>query len=373
MTASNTAVDPIPYSKPSNARLPMIDVAKGFGILLIVLGHNRIFSSHYGDAANFLAAFRLPFFFFISGVIFSAAKHGVGTVALRRADAWLKPYVIALLLGGIAKVVLGKETLESVFLGIFYGTGFTLGWNVLWFLPHLWLLYVCVTILVKHGGELIDNAAKKTFMLALFLCAGYFVMDSFDTVTNNPACRRILEVDPELLHCGLPFSADVLLLSATYFLLGHFLSTPAKAFRIQPFWMCLAILLSLGLNATYGYRIDFNMRRYDDLLISTLQALAGIYMMLCVCTLIARVPKVRELFSYIGRGSLMILLCHAQIQYPLVERLQQFVPPLAAGIIGFATCTATSLLIWEICKRSKILARLFLPLKWPKRREPAVA
>ncbi|GGC17297.1 hypothetical protein GCM10007205_27860 [Oxalicibacterium flavum] len=367
MTASTITTFEHTAHAPPRGRLPMIDVAKGVGILLIVLGHNRIFSSHYGDAANFLAAFRLPFFFFISGVIFSAANRSVGTIALMRADAWLKPYVMALLVGGLLKVVAGKETVESVLLGIFYGTGFTLGWNVLWFLPHLWLLYVSVAVLVRHGNALIKTPLRKGLLLLFFLCAGFFLMDSFDTVATNPACRRIMEVDPELLHCGLPFSADVLLLSATYFLLGHFLSTPAKAFRLNIAGMLLAIAVSLYLNMQYGFRIDFNMRRYDSLLISTVQALAGIYMMLCLCTLLARVPRVREMLCYIGRGSLMILICHAQIQFPLVAMLQNRVPPLMAGIIGFVACVSASLLIWEICKRNRLLSRLFLPLQWKKK------
>ncbi|MDQ7969961.1 MAG: acyltransferase family protein [Oxalicibacterium faecigallinarum] len=367
MTASTLSAITHPPQTKTRSRLPMIDVAKGVGILLIVLGHNRIFSSHYGDAANFLAAFRLPFFFFISGVIFSAANRSIGNVALVRADAWLKPYAMALLIGGMLKLIVGKETVESVLLGIFYGTGFTLGWNVLWFLPHLWLLYVSVSILVKYGQELIDSWPKKIGLLLTFLCLGFYVMGSFDTVADNPACDRIMAVDPELLHCGLPFSADVLLLSATYFLLGHFLATPARTFRFNVIGMAIAIAVSLMLNAQYGFRIDFNMRRYDSLLISTVQALAGIYMMLCVCTLLARIPKVQALLSYIGRGSLMILICHAQIQFPLVAALQNHVPPLLAGTIAFVSCTAISLMLWEICKRNALLSTLFLPLNWKKK------
>ena len=54
-------------------RLATIDIAKGLGILLIVLGHNRIFSIYEINLANFLGSFRLPFFFFIFGVTFSIA------------------------------------------------------------------------------------------------------------------------------------------------------------------------------------------------------------------------------------------------------------------------------------------------------------
>ncbi|WP_293775458.1 acyltransferase family protein [uncultured Oxalicibacterium sp.] len=352
---------------PPQPRLPMIDVAKGIGILLIVLGHNRIFTSHYEDAANFLAAFRLPFFFFISGVIFSVGRRDIGTIAWRRADAWLKPYVMVLLLGGLLKWLMGKESVESVLLGIFYGTGFTLGWNVLWFLPHLWLLYVSVAILVKHGQSLIDQPIKKSAVLLLLLGIGYYVMNAFDTVRDNPACERIMHVEPMLLHCGLPFSADVLLLSASYFLLGHFLSTPAKNFRIHPIVMTIAFVVAILLNMQYGFRIDFNMRRYDSLFISTIQALAGIYLMLCICTLLAQVMHLRKMLSYIGKGSLMILLFHAQIQFPLVAALQPHLPAILAGLIAFIACTGIALAIWEVCKRSRLLSALLLPLDWKKK------
>jgi len=52
------------------SRLAMIDIAKGLGILLIVLGHNRIFAAGESSLANLLGSFRLPFFFFISGAPF---------------------------------------------------------------------------------------------------------------------------------------------------------------------------------------------------------------------------------------------------------------------------------------------------------------
>src|SRR5947209_3080885 len=82
-------------------RLAMIDIAKGLGILLIVLGHNQTFAIHQGNWVGFLSSFRLPFFFFMSGVTFSVAGQSWTNVAVSRVDAWLKPFAVVTILSGL--------------------------------------------------------------------------------------------------------------------------------------------------------------------------------------------------------------------------------------------------------------------------------
>ena len=62
------------------ARFPTIDIAKGIGILLIVLGHDAGFGRYFPQFADFLGGIRMPFFFFISGVTFHLV--GVGSWTL---------------------------------------------------------------------------------------------------------------------------------------------------------------------------------------------------------------------------------------------------------------------------------------------------
>jgi len=351
-------------------RLAMIDIAKGLGILLIVLGHNRIFAAGESSLANLLGSFRLPFFFFISGVTFSIAHRTLQTVAVERADAWLKPFAVAAIIAGGLKILVGKATIESVLLGIFFGTGFTLVWTAIWFLPHLWLLYFSTAALLIYGQRWVDTWPKRILLLVALVTAGYFLMGSFHTALENPSCKLKTQFDWSVFDCGLPFSADLLLLTACFFLLGNFLTVRVRAFAPNAALMVLCFSLLLLLHLSFGYRIDFNMRRYDDLLVSTVQALSGIYIMLCVCSMLVRSDWATRIFTYFGRGSLFILLFHMPIQYRVTDTLVLHMQNhWVVALIGFVVAVALPLLLWELTKRSRMLSLLFLPLN----RRPATS
>jgi fucose 4-O-acetylase-like acetyltransferase len=347
-----------------NPRLAMIDIAKGLGILLIVLGHNQSFAIHQSDWAGFLSSFRLPFFFFMSGVTFSVADRSWTNVAISRADAWLKPFAVVTILSGLLNLMSGKATGESILLALVFGTGFTLVWSAIWFLPHLWLLYVSTTALLIHGKKLIDSWPKRIALLFFLSTAGYFFMQLFHTVQEDPSCRLKMHFDWSVFDCGLPLSADLLMLTAIYFLLGHFVARYIKSFRLNAVAMVICVGLVISLYLTFWFRIDLNMRRYDDLILSTLQALCGIYMMLCVCHLLTRHGTISRVFIYVGQASLFILLFHMPIQ----NRITNFLSPrihneLITCLTGFFISIAVAVFLWEVAKRNKWLALLLLPAK----------
>jgi fucose 4-O-acetylase-like acetyltransferase len=363
LSETNAGPAPAAVGKP---RLMMIDVAKGIGILLIVLGHNPLFDQNFTPLADLLSAFRLPFFFFISGTMFTVGKRSLRQIAINRADAWLKPVLVVVVLSDIVYMALGRMTLETTLLGLLYETGFTLAyiWTALWFLPHLWLLYVAATWIMTSFKSLSDRPWKKALMVAVLLIAGDFLLKQFAEPLTTPACHRITEFQLGLLQCGLPFSADLLMLTAAFFLLGHFMSSWTKQFKINAWLLALALAAMSACQWFFDASVDFNFRRYDDLLICTLQAFSGIYMMLCVCSLIARAGKASALLAYFGRGSLFILIFHGPLMEKTIDILSRFVPSAAAiGIAAFIVPVVVSLLLWNICRRVEILAWLMLPRK----------
>jgi fucose 4-O-acetylase-like acetyltransferase len=350
-----------PANKP---RLAMIDIAKGIGILLIVLGHDMTFAERFGGAGDLLKAFRMPFFFFISGSTFSLGQRTVSTIARERADAWLKPFAFTVLLFGLLNVFFGVSTVERMFLGLLYGTGYTLSPIAIWFLPHLWLLYVCCAALLRHGHGLLETWPRRLALLGFVAVAGYYFLDSFDSVSENAACRQINEFDWRLFDCGLPFSADFLPLTAVYFLLGYFLSAKVKAFRMHIVLFALAAVALVGSHFAFHYTIDLNSRRYDDLVISTLQALVGIYMMLNVSSLLTRSAVLSRMLTYIGRGSLFILLFHMPVMYNLPKLLHYSDrPSLLMAAVGIVASIVVPLAIWELVKRNRLASMLLLPRK----------
>ena len=356
----------------SGTRLAFIDIAKGLGIILIVLGHNQAFLFRFPDAADFLMAFRLPFFFFMAGVTFSARTKTLKQVALQRADAWLKPVMVVVIITGLLHAVFGDRSPQTILLGLIYPAGFTLNPVPLWFLAHLWLLYVFNTLLLRADKLLLSSPVKRVLLLIILAAGGYFVMDAFADASIVPECRNQSEFSTSLLICGLPFSADLLLMTSFYFLLGNFLAAQVKRFQLNLVWAAVAAIAMVVFQFGFSYTIDFNLRHYDAPVATTLQALCGIYLMLCVCTLLCHIELAANVLRYLGTASLFILLFHVSILHvflPLFQRDIRSSVIIVALSLPLALCL--SALMWEWCKRSKILSTIILPRKWQQAGEPA--
>lgn len=342
----------------------MIDIAKGLSILLVVLGHNSVFASHLPEIASALSAFRVPFFFFIAGVVFAPRNRSLKQILQRNADAWLKPALVVTVGMGLVGVITGKVALETVLLAVTYATGFTLFWPAIWFLPHLWLVCGFCAALVIHCKPVIDSVPKKLALLVALAALGFVTITLFDEPIDNHACYRQITFSSNLGHCGLPFSADLLFVTSFFFLGGYFLSTLVKRFRFTPRTaaaglMALVLLITLPASPT-----DLNFRIYSNVLASPLRAMAGIFLMLCLCDVLARYRLATQFFSAVAQRSLFILIFHLPIVFLLVRNLPRFIDsPLVVGACAYVVPLCWSALLYAICVRSRFLSALMLPVK----------
>lgn len=80
-----------------------IDVAKGVGILLVVLGHTCLSENHL------IYAFHMPLFFFLAGVCFNAERHrDVWAFARLRARQLLLPTLVVVAVCCLCHALVGK-------------------------------------------------------------------------------------------------------------------------------------------------------------------------------------------------------------------------------------------------------------------------
>jgi fucose 4-O-acetylase-like acetyltransferase len=351
------------HAHPGGTRLTMIDIAKGIGILLIVFGHEANLGYLFPELREILRSIRMPFFFFLSGVTFSVGRRSVSEVAVLRADAWLKPYVVTALLFGLINIFIYQtHDYENVALGIAYGTGFTLSPTAIWFLPHLWLLYVTSTALLLHGQSLIDSPRKRLLVLLFLMVCGYCLLGYFDSNENNPQRWVAKGFEDNLVTFGLPFSADLLPISMACFLFGNFFSKEVKTFQFNIVWMGLAALSFAVMRISFHYSMDLNYRRYDHLFVTTAQAVAGIYLFLGLSRLLSKSNYVSQKLIYIGRGSLFILLFHMPI---LTSAPILFSPWIhsktAVSLCCLVLAVIVPLALWRLATRFYVTRLLFLP------------
>lgn len=117
-----------------------LDLAKGMGILFVILGHIQYISENF---RNFIVAFHIPLFFIIAGMlicIHEEDKASLAKTVMKKGRSILQPYFIFSLIFIIAQyeayLVGSSITLELVKQNI-YLTLIFYGMSVIWFLGAL--------------------------------------------------------------------------------------------------------------------------------------------------------------------------------------------------------------------------------------------
>lgn len=145
-------------------REPWVDIAKGIGIILVVVGHACCPELPHA----IIYSFHMPLFFFLSGLFISRqCEKGFSIYLKKNFKSLLLPYlyfnIFSIAFHYVMSMIFHKELLQgSVFdniIGIFVGMRWGSSYHhVLWFLPCLFfaklIVYpICRFRLFKIGGE----------------------------------------------------------------------------------------------------------------------------------------------------------------------------------------------------------------------------
>jgi polysaccharide biosynthesis protein PslL len=289
-------------------RVPYVDIAKGIGILLVVMGHNdfRLISPY---AHKLIYSFHMPMFFFMSGMFFKPDIPFFDFLR-NRFHRVLKPFLAILLLIFFASLSFSKISLLMAgrrLIKALYGSGYYIDWVQLWFLPYLFAVSLFAYVFFKIVKGMRPEWLRWVLLLGLYT-AGILSIRLF-----WPFELRLLG-NVLTLH-GLPYGLDMVTVSGFYFILGHEIHqhhTETWFENSLVFLMSGALLLFLV--AYFPARIDLNTRQFDSLIINTVEALTGIHFMLALSKQLVKNAWLSSIFSYVGQASLIVLLFQVPIQ-----------------------------------------------------------
>jgi len=205
---------PIASAAALAKRVQYIDIAKGIGIVLVVMGHND-FALISPFAHKLIYSFHMPMFFFMSGMFFRPDVP-FWSFLWNRFNRVLKPFFAILLLIYFASISFSKVSLVVAtrrLLKAMYGNGHYLDWVQLWFLPHLFVVSLFAYLFFKVVKS---NQIYKVrwVILTVIYIAGVFSMNYFWPFEFNLFGRTFV------LY-GLPFSIDLVLVSGFFFIFGY--------------------------------------------------------------------------------------------------------------------------------------------------------
>ncbi|MEK8087875.1 acyltransferase family protein [Aquabacterium sp. A3] len=337
-------------------RLAHIDVARGLCILLVVVGHNQTLTAPDSLVNTLLAAFRMPLLFFIAGTFFKPDAP-LPALALEKAHALLKPFLVMALLHAPFRILWWNADPGEYALGILSGSGSYLPWiYALWFLPHLWLVFIAAWGIDKLFQRHRLKQAEKLLVLGALLMGGSLMLPVF-------WMRPIQILDMPLMLKGLPLSADLLPISLFYFFAGHLFRDLFHRAAWRWPTLALAGVVFAGIFALYNPRTGLFSRLYTDLLACTATAFAGIVLITQLSCLLSTWRPARLYLARCGVDSLFILLFHSPIQSMTQKILIWSGWPASAmsGWAAFCVSVMASLALARAIRRTHLLAWVFLP------------
>jgi len=301
----------------------------------------------------------MPLFFFLSGIFFNEVID-LRNFVLSKTDSLLKPYFVTLGALLLIDIMLGRQFIPGL-KGTLYGNGETIRpWALpLWFLPHLWVLFIFSYIMFSISKIQNKPCYLKVLLVFLLLTAGAAIVDKFWHLPININGRIVMLP-------GLPFSVDLVFISAAYFISGRFLREHVKSFKPKLPFVFLALSSFILIAILTSAEIDLNNRIYHAPLASTIAAYLGIDLMLSLAYFLNQLTLPARVICYAGKGSLFILIFHRFFEdqaHLMLSHWNFFNRELHVSILSFACCLTMPLVIRAIVIRSNFLSLFYLPLR----------
>ena len=339
-------------------RMEQMDIARGIGIILVVLGHNAACAKgtpYY----SLIFSFHIPLFFFLSGHFHKRADQ-IGQEIPQRAKKLLVPYFLTGFLFIIYKACqtpadFYTRDVWQLLGGMVYGAGGSgtpvsfLYWPPVWFLTSLFLTQVSFSLLQPFAEKFKSRLVRLGFF-AGFLILGVNNLHHWGNTYLHMGETRII-----LTATGLPWNLDLLPVTLFYYWLGG----ESRSLNLLKAGLSRSggipvLLLSAGLFCIYqlqharvgndAWLLDLNLRSYGHAILTTAGAILGILLILALSTGLEKyAPKgIRKALVLPGLQSLTILVFHyffqEQAQQVLAKKFPQspwitFSVSFVAGVV----------------------------------------
>jgi fucose 4-O-acetylase-like acetyltransferase len=320
----------------SQNRDQLIDLMKGFAILLVVLGHSIQFNSaNFDDNILFriIYSFHMPFFMFVSGWVATFNKSGKLHLK-KRFNRLVIPfiawYVLSFILYGEFHTVSIKEFVKRVIIAPDYG---------LWFLWVLFLCYIFLFLSIKLQKYI------GWFSLVIVMIVIHYI---------------------PLFILGF----SLLKWYFFFFALGFFIGSYKNLFLKYKNYLGVVSLIIFPFLVVFWHRIDSTASivlylqgfiRHQQIIqvIITVYSyavpLSGIFLLIFILSIFIRGEKISRILTWLGLYTLDIYAIHFN-----------FVGKVGLGsgwlriVTAFIFTFILTLIVSQLLRKVKILRRIFL-------------
>ncbi len=329
------------YAEMNGKRLDYLDMVKGIGIALVVIGHSPGVPT---SVLIWLTSFHMPLFFIVSGILFAykgAHREPFRAYAKKRFCGTLIPYfwfsLINILLDWgrflFAPEAVGRETVRR---DIVQSLSF-FGVSVLWFLPSLFLGSICLYGIVK----------KCPVWL-------HFVIGAASILLPPVGARLVrtyvpMEKNTLFLWLGSLFIALLRAFPAlTFMLMGCGINFVLERFRPRAVWDVLLGAACLGINVIAAFAnvgVDLHYLVLNNVALYYLAAGSAVVGLILLCRHIRPLKPL----VFLGKNSLIVMVTHLDCRVMRAAVLfAEGVNRLIPGIVMYRVSLYLALAVGEL-------------------------
>ena len=267
-----------------------LDIAKGIGILLVIVGHT---AGMKHICQELIYSFHMPLFFIIAGYLYH--RQDIKTLFVKSAKRLLLPWIVALCLQALLCLLLGNKLEAWGYVqSVLFPDG-TRDDNMLW------------------AG--IHSSGAVWFLPALFWCRIIYAM-----IEQRMGSRSIYVTIPSTIAAvlmgrfvlNLPFAIQMGCSALVFYEIGYRAKCYNALEKKMPLW---SMLLFVPVWIFYERYVTFEMFWYQyewTYSIDVIVACAVTYILVKLCSKTTNVINKTQggVFAYLGRNSIYILCTH---------------------------------------------------------------
>lgn len=292
-------------------RVYYLDMARGIGVILMVLGHVPDLSV---PTRRFVTSFHMPLFFVLSGMVIcltGECDREMRTIRRRKARSIMLPYAVfsalSLIVEALCTGFLKNGTWE-VFREHLFGTLCLAGESVFWFLPALFfgeLLFIALRR--KTTGAL---CGVLTAVLAVLAYLAHVWENRLFAVYGTAVWGQYLHLFLNAFIRVFFAAAFVAIGYAGYRLIGKLSEKKLVNMLVGSALLALTVWVSSINGIT-----DMNYMVYENIFLYLITSVAGSFGVILLCRAAEGMQQTipARICRYYGRNSLIVMMTHATL------------------------------------------------------------
>lgn len=289
-------------------RKTYIDIARGIGIILLVLGHIVTGNTYL---FNWIYSFHMPLFFFLSGMVANEKKlNNFPDYVKRKAKSRILPYFVIVALGFLICMIIPSYRADV----------FADGWysqitHILWYCRPVYLYIGQVWFLVALFWSEIyfygwyKLVGKRHIVLQIAVAFIFVVLS-----------RHIWKLDPYIPFIQkIPFLTDVATMGTFCYILGFLTERYHLLERINKWVKLLLIPVTFAINIYLGTYLNGYVNMVDLVFVNAFRYVPAMIAGIAGVLLLSTFLKKTALLEWMGRHSLPLFASHTFVIYLVRE------------------------------------------------------